>query len=65
MLTLDELIKVIPEYEPMEILNLDANISYTKDNCDLEYHEYEVKHLYSYYDRDINEAITCVEVKKC
>lgn len=65
MLTLDELIKVIPDYEQMEILNLDDNTSYTKDNCDLEYHKYEVKHLYSYYDTDIHEAITIVEVRKC
>lgn len=65
MLTLDELIKVIPDYEQMEIINLDDNTSYTKDNCDLEYHEYEVKHLYSYYDKDIHDAITIVEVKKC
>lgn len=65
MLTLDELIKVIPDYEQMEILNLDDNTSYTKDNCDLEYHKYEVKHLYSYYDTDIHDAITIVEVKKC
>ena len=68
MFTLDELIKIIPDFEPYEVFDVDANITYSEEKAkDLNWHEYEVKRIYSLTDKPHGKNIssyTTLEVSK-
>ena len=63
MITLDEVIKVLPNFEPFEVFDIDANITYSDEKADeLVWHEYEVKRIYSLIDQD-NKSISLTELE--
>lgn len=63
MITLDEIIKVLPDFEPFEVFDIDNNITYSEEKADeLVWHEYEVKRIYSLIDQD-NKSTSFTELE--
>lgn len=68
MITLDEAIKVLPDFEPYEVFDVDNNITYSEEKAgELPWHEYEVKRIYSLTDKTHEKNVssyTVLEVNK-
>lgn len=65
MITLDEIMKVLADYEPYEVFDIDKNITYSEEKADeLVWHEYEVKRMYSLGEYKEDLSYTVLEVKK-
>ena len=65
MITLDEIMKVLANYEPYEIFDIDRNITYSEEQAEfLKWHEYEVKKIFSLGEYKEDISYTVLEVKK-
>lgn len=66
MVTLADIIKVIQDYEPIEVLVLNANITYNPrdEKMDKEWQEYEVLSIYSNYDQESKVSYTSITVRE-
>lgn len=66
MVTLADIMKVIQDYEPIEVLVLNANIAYNPrdEKMDKEWQEYEVLSMYSNYDQESKVSYTSITVRE-
>lgn len=65
MITLDEIMKVLADYEPYEVFDIDKNITYSEEEAEtLVWHEYEVKKIFSLGEYKEDLSYTVLEVKK-
>ena len=63
MITLDEVMKIVPKVEKIEIHAIERSDQYdviiadaSDQDVNHPWHEYSVMHLYSNYDRDIKDS---------
>lgn len=66
MVTLADIMKVIQDYEPVEVLVLNANITYNPrdEKMDKEWQEYEVLSIYSNYDQEAKVSYISITVRE-
>lgn len=66
MVTLADIMKVIQDYEPIEVLVLNANITYNPrdEKMDKEWQEYEVLSMYSNYDKEAKVSYISITVRE-
>lgn len=64
MVTLADIMKVIQDYEPIEVLVLNTNITYNPrdEKMDKEWQEYEVLSMYSNYDKEAKVSYISITV---
>lgn len=66
MLSLADVLKVIQDCEPVEVLVINANIAYNPrtEKMDKEWCDYEVLTIYSDYDRESIRSYTVISVRE-
>lgn len=66
MITLDEIMKILHDYESFEVFDIDNNITYSEESAEeLVWHEYEVIKIYSLIDQNKKVySYTVIEVSK-
>lgn len=66
MVTLADIMKVIQDYEPVEVLVLNVNITYNPrdEKMDKEWQEYEVLSMYSNYDQESKVSYIAITVRE-
>lgn len=66
MVTLADIMKVIQDCEPVEVLVLNANITYNPrdEKMDKEWQEYEVLSMYSNYDKEAKVSYISITVRE-